>query len=150
MSRLDDVSEMLGMIIALQDVSIDDNIVEGLRSIQHRVRLEYAEEELSSNVGRPRLEIPAAALRTLVLSGITIGVIADMFSVSPSTIRRKMTEEGLRKSDRNSSVGDVDLDSKVLDIQRHHPNADCRMMMGHLRSRGIHIQINLYSTWILT
>lgn len=46
------------MIIALQDVSIDDSIVEGLRSIQHRVRLEYAEEEQSSNVGRPRLEIP--------------------------------------------------------------------------------------------
>lgn len=57
MSRLD-VSEMLGMIIALQDVRIDDSIVKGLRSIQHRVRLEYAEEEQSSNVGRPRLEIP--------------------------------------------------------------------------------------------
>ncbi|CAI5686488.1 unnamed protein product [Oreochromis niloticus] len=45
-----------------------------------------------------------------------------------------------RKSDRYSSIGDEDLDAKVLDIQRHHPNASCRMMMGHLRSRGIHIQ----------
>ncbi|XP_063323677.1 uncharacterized protein LOC134621171 [Pelmatolapia mariae] len=63
-----------------------------------------------------------------------------MFSVSPSTIRRRMTEEGLRKSDRYSSIGDEDLDAKVLDIQRHHPNAGCRMMIRHLRSRGIHIQ----------
>ncbi|XP_039884348.1 uncharacterized protein LOC120731420 isoform X1 [Simochromis diagramma] len=45
-----------------------------------------------------------------------------------------------RKSDGYSSIGDEDLDAKVLDIQRHHPNAGCRMMMGHLRSRGIHIQ----------
>ncbi|KAL3978152.1 dystonin [Sarotherodon galilaeus] len=45
-----------------------------------------------------------------------------------------------RKSDRYSSIGDEDLDAKVLDIQRHHPNAGCRMMMGHLRSRGIYIQ----------
>lgn len=64
--RFDDVFEMFGMIIALQDVSIDDLsiIVDSSRSIEHRVRLEQTHEELSSYVGRPRLEIPGAALRT--------------------------------------------------------------------------------------
>lgn len=45
-----------------------------------------------------------------------------------------------RKSDRYSPIGDEDLDAIVLDIQRCHPNAGCRMMMGHVRSRDIHIQ----------
>lgn len=45
-----------------------------------------------------------------------------------------------RRSDRYSSIEDEDLDAIVLDIQRLHPNAGCRMMMGHLRSRDIHIQ----------
>lgn len=96
LSRLDDVFEIIGMITALQDVSIDDAIVDSLRAIEHRVRVENTQAELLSNVGRPRLDIPPAALKTLVLSGITIGDIANMFAVSPSTVRRRMAEEGLR------------------------------------------------------
>ncbi|KAF6716990.1 hypothetical protein FQA47_002723 [Oryzias melastigma] len=51
-----------------------------------------------------------------------------------------MLEEGLRKSDRYSTVGDEELDTIVLELQRCYPNAGCRMMMGHLRSRGIQVQ----------
>lgn len=60
------------------------------------MHIEYAQEELSLSAGRPRLEIPRETLRTLVLSGITIRSIADMFAVWPSTVRRRMVEEGLR------------------------------------------------------
>ncbi|XP_041823365.1 uncharacterized protein LOC121629368 isoform X3 [Melanotaenia boesemani] len=140
LTRLDDIFEILGMVIAIQDANIDDNIFDSLREIEHRVHIEYAQEELSLSAGRPRLEIPRETLGTLVLSGITIRSIAEMFAVSPSTVRRRMVEEGLRKSDRYSSVGDAELDAIVLDIQHCHPNAGWRMMLGHLRSRRIHIQ----------
>lgn len=39
------------MIIALQGVSIDDTIVDSLGAIEHRVRLKYAQEELSALTG---------------------------------------------------------------------------------------------------
>ncbi|XP_041824008.1 uncharacterized protein LOC121628755 [Melanotaenia boesemani] len=92
LTRLDDIFEILRMVIAVQDANIDDNIFVSLREIEHRVHI----EELSLSAGSQRLEIPRETLRTLVLSGITIGSIADMFAVSPSTVRRRMVEEGLR------------------------------------------------------
>ncbi|MED6262775.1 hypothetical protein ATANTOWER_025646 [Ataeniobius toweri] len=42
-SCLADIFQMIGMIIALQNVSIDDAIVDPLRTIEHRVRMENAE-----------------------------------------------------------------------------------------------------------
>ncbi len=39
---------------------------------------EHAQEELFSNVGRPHLEISGAAIKSLVLSGITVRDIADV------------------------------------------------------------------------
>ncbi|MED6234148.1 Elongation factor-like GTPase 1 [Ataeniobius toweri] len=43
LSCLDDIFQMIGMIIALQNVSIDDAIVDTLRANEHCVRMEYAE-----------------------------------------------------------------------------------------------------------
>ncbi|MEQ2173666.1 hypothetical protein GOODEAATRI_034448 [Goodea atripinnis] len=43
LSCLDDIFQMIKMIIALQDVSIDDAIVETLRAIEHRFHMENAE-----------------------------------------------------------------------------------------------------------
>ncbi|KAF6738324.1 hypothetical protein FQA47_007875 [Oryzias melastigma] len=71
---------------------------------------------------------------------MTTKAIANTLAVSESTVRRRMLEEGLRKSDRYSTVGDEELDTIVLELQRCYPNAGCRMMMGHLRSRGIQVQ----------
>lgn len=48
---LDDVLEMPGMLIAFQGVSIDDTTVDSLRAIEHRVHLEYAQEELGAPSG---------------------------------------------------------------------------------------------------
>lgn len=97
LSRLDDVLEMLGMAVALENESVDDDIVSSLREIQHRVRMENAQEEVRLNVGRrPRFEVPDATLTSLVLSGITVRDIANIFAVSPSTIKRRMAEQGLR------------------------------------------------------
>ncbi|KAF6728516.1 hypothetical protein FQA47_024388 [Oryzias melastigma] len=111
-----------------------------LLAIEHQVRLDYTTEELSKHAGRPCLEVPLEALRTLVLCGMTTKAIANTLAVSESTVRRRMLEEGLRKSDRYSTVGDEELDTIVLELQRCYPNAGCRMMMGHLRSRGIQVQ----------
>lgn len=96
LTRLDAIFETLGMVVAVLDANIDDDILECLRAIEHQVHMEYVREELSIRVGRPRLETPREALRPLVLSGITIRTIAKMFDVSPSTVRRRMVEEGLR------------------------------------------------------
>ncbi|XP_023818518.1 uncharacterized protein LOC105358284 [Oryzias latipes] len=140
LSRLDDIFEMLSLIVAAEDADIDDSVFASLRAIEHRVHVDRTTEELSLSTGRPRLEVPVETLRSLVLCGMTTKAIASMLAVSESTVRRRMLEEALRKSDRYSSVGDDELDAIVLEIQHCYPNAGCRIMMGHLRSRGIHIQ----------
>ncbi|MEQ2208949.1 hypothetical protein XENOCAPTIV_020338 [Xenoophorus captivus] len=42
---------MIGMIIALQNVSIDNAIVDTLRAIKHHVRMEYSEHSTQDFIG---------------------------------------------------------------------------------------------------
>ena len=84
LTRSDSIYEMLGMVVAVLGANIDENIFESLTAIGHRVHRQYIHEELSSRAGRPHLDTPREAPRTLVLSGITVRSIANMFGVSPT------------------------------------------------------------------
>ncbi|KAI7800982.1 hypothetical protein IRJ41_018130, partial [Triplophysa rosa] len=45
-----------------------------------------------------------------------------------------------RLSDLCNSLGNRELDAMVREILSHHPNTGYKMMLGHLRARGIRIQ----------
>lgn len=73
LSRIEDISEVLGRITALHDVDIDEKIVDTLRVIERRVRLEEVNVQVLSGTGagRPPLDIPVDVLQTYVMSGLS-------------------------------------------------------------------------------
>ncbi|KAK6301820.1 hypothetical protein J4Q44_G00278730 [Coregonus suidteri] len=64
---------------------------------------------------------------------------AAMFGVSKRTIRRRMQQYSLRKTDLYSAVNDEELDRIVSEIHRSHPNTGYKLMRGHLNARGVHV-----------
>ncbi|KAK6296084.1 hypothetical protein J4Q44_G00337970 [Coregonus suidteri] len=62
-----------------------------------------------------------------------------MFGVSKRTIRRRMQQYSLRKTDLYSAVNDEELDRIVSEIHRSHPNTGYKLMRGHLNARGVHV-----------
>ncbi|KAK6315465.1 hypothetical protein J4Q44_G00149940 [Coregonus suidteri] len=65
-----------------------------------------------------------------------------MFGVSKRTIRRRMQQYSLRKTDLYSAVNDEELDRIVSEIHRSHPNTGYKLMRGHLNARGVHVPIS--------
>ncbi|CAB4042493.1 PREDICTED: uncharacterized protein LOC107339677 isoform X1 [Paramuricea clavata] len=63
-----------------------------------------------------------------------------MLDISLSTVRRRMREQGLSSTQPFASLSDEELDSIVSEIKLSHPQCGYRMMIGHLRSRGLKIQ----------
>ncbi|CAM4598776.1 unnamed protein product [Leuciscus chuanchicus] len=51
-----------------------------------------------------------------------------------------MADHGIRVSDSYSTVEDRELDVTVREILSGHPNTGYKMMLGHLRARGIRVQ----------
>ena len=97
LALFEDFFEVLGRISALRDIDTDDEVVNTLTLIEHRVRVEDVQEVGSSTgAGRPPLDIPGDMLAPYVLSGLSTREIADLFGVSSRTIQRRSVEEGLR------------------------------------------------------
>ena len=72
--------------------------------------------------------------------GFTAVDTARMLGVSESTIRRRLQEFNIESTRPFSAMSDLDLDNTVKNIKEQFPNAGYRMMLGHLRSRGIRVQ----------
>ena len=68
LSRIEDLYEMLGRITALHDIDIDEEIVDTLKVIEHRVCMADVNMEVSSSTGAGRLplEIPGDVFQTCV------------------------------------------------------------------------------------
>ena len=63
-----------------------------------------------------------------------------MFDVSVATIHRRLKDFNASVSHSFSSIDNNQLDNIMLDIKQQHPNCGYRMVLGHLRSRGLFIQ----------
>uniref|UniRef100_A0A3Q3H2N7 Integrase catalytic domain-containing protein n=1 Tax=Kryptolebias marmoratus TaxID=37003 RepID=A0A3Q3H2N7_KRYMA len=94
----------------------------------------------SMRAGRPPLDVPGEILTTFAMAGLPTRQMSDRCGVSSRTIQRRLAQENLRKSDLYSTINDEDLDTLVMEIKRVHPNAGYKIMLGHVRSRGINIQ----------
>ena len=72
--------------------------------------------------------------------GFSATTTAMLLQVSLSTIRRRMTEYGIRVRDLYSTISDTDLDRAITSIQHQNPNCGYRMMGGYLAQLGHRVQ----------
>ena len=96
--------------------------------------------EHQRSIGRPKFDIPYDLLVQLLELGFTITAIADIISVSRSTVNRRMREYGLSASMKYSNITDIELDHAVQSVSHAHPGCGHKMMQGHLIQRGIRVQ----------
>ena len=75
-------------------------------------------------------------------SGFTIPDVSAMLNVSCRTLKRRMKEYGIRKSDLYSLMEDDKHDQVIPSILKDFPNSGYRKMKGFLLSRGHRIQEN--------
>ena len=93
-----------------------------------------------NGVGRPSYDIPESSLELLLENRFTVPQISQLFAVSVSTIRRRMSELRLLVRSFYSTISDSDLDAIIMGIQELYPMCGNRQMQGHLLSRGYRIQ----------
>ena len=72
------------------------------------------------------------------LISISVVDIAKLFGCSPKTVYRRIHELGIMAA-LHSTLTDGDLDNIVQTFVRAHPNCGQRMLVGYLRSLGLHI-----------
>lgn len=112
--------EVVGVFSALSDQDIDRRVTANLEEVLRRFSGTCALQEHTPGPGRLAFVIPNAVLEHLVLSGSPACQMAAMFGVSKRTIRRRMKQYGLRKTDLYSAVNDQDLDRIVSEVHRRH------------------------------
>lgn len=90
--------------------------------------------------GRPRFIVGFSILESMIEIGFSAVSIANILGVSRSTICRRLREGGLSVSQKYCCVSDADLDDIIRSISHVFPNCGYKMMMGHLKERGITVQ----------
>lgn len=90
--------------------------------------------------GRPKILISAGMLEYFFSHGFSASATAMLLQVSLSTIRRRMSECGMRIRDRYSTTSNSELDRIVTMVQYNNPNCGYRMMRGYLIRLGHCVQ----------
>lgn len=89
--------------------------------------------------GRPSKSVSADDIKPLLDLKVPIAVIAKRLGISRSTLFNKMKVFGLEPP-KYSGVAKKDLTSHIQSIKKDHPNCGEKVVSGHLRSRGLHVQ----------
>jgi hypothetical protein len=87
--------------------------------------------------GRQAFHIPEELLQYFIECRFSVPEIARMLGVSVRTIRRRMTEYGLKIRDNYTDITDEDLRKEIADFHVHFPTTGYRVMEGYLLSKGI-------------
>uniref|UniRef100_A0A1X7USS9 Integrase catalytic domain-containing protein n=1 Tax=Amphimedon queenslandica TaxID=400682 RepID=A0A1X7USS9_AMPQE len=90
--------------------------------------------------GRPKYDLPRDQLQYLIENGFTTSRICSMLCISLSTLRRRMSEYGIRVRDTYSDISDTALKDLVMEAHLSFPNAGYRFVRGWLHQRGLRIQ----------
>ncbi|KAG6846426.1 hypothetical protein H0H93_014019 [Arthromyces matolae] len=93
--------------------------------------------------GRPRYNIDLERAVELHSLGISWGDVASSMGVDRVTLYRHIRAAGLSEvvSGQYTNIDDEDLDVHVSSISQQHPLAGCRIVQGHLMSRGIQVSV---------
>ncbi|KAL7369439.1 hypothetical protein ABVT39_015229 [Epinephelus coioides] len=140
--KAEEFIEVVGVISALSDQDVDHRVTANLEAVLRRFSGTRAQQEDTQGPGRLAFDIPRAVLEHHVLCGLPACQIAAMLGVSKRTIRRRMQQYGLRKTDLYSAVNDEELDRIVSEVHRRHPNTGYKLMRGHLNARGVRVPIS--------
>jgi hypothetical protein len=105
------------------------------------VAVVYSERMLEEpvGVGRPRFYVDREQVQYLLSMGFNISTVCKMMSVSRATMWRRLQQWNVERH-TYSNLTDEELRVVVSEIYSRHVNCGVRMMMGHLRSRGIRVQ----------
>ena len=90
-----------------------------------------------SGPGRPSVSVNFEDVEILRRLSFSWCQIAEILQVSRSTLYRRIEDEGLALDLTYTNISDAELDHQVEAIKMVHPNDGERLMIGHLRSRGI-------------
>ena len=90
--------------------------------------------------GRPKYDLPRDQLLYLIENGFTTSRICSMLCISLSTLRRRMSEYGIRVRDTYSDISDIALKDLIIEAHLSFPNAGYRFVRGWLHQRGLRIQ----------
>ncbi|XP_034054342.1 uncharacterized protein LOC117534251 isoform X2 [Gymnodraco acuticeps] len=120
------------------DVDVNPAVFESLQEVARQ--LEIFSETEEAPLGRPSYMLPLNVIEAHLRWGHTAGDIAQVFGVCERTIRRRMTQNGIRVQDLLTLLDGNSLDETVTQILQHHPNSGYKMMVGYLNARGIRIQ----------
>ncbi|XP_054649077.1 uncharacterized protein LOC129190415 isoform X2 [Dunckerocampus dactyliophorus] len=140
--KAEELIEVVGVISALSDQDVDRRVTANLEEVLRRFSGTRVQQEHTQGPGRLAFDIPRAALEHHVHCGLPACQIAAMLGVSKRTIRRRMQQYGLRKTDLYSAVNDEELDRIVSEVHRRHPNTGYKLMRGHLNARGVRVPIS--------
>ena len=92
-------------------------------------------------VGRHRYEISFEQLTFLVEENFNTRRIANCLGVSPSTVQRRLRDNGMRLDQTYSSISDTDLDQLIPSVRAQFPRIGCRQMRSMLEANyGLRIQ----------
>ena len=107
---------------------------------ENRPSRELATCPAQGYLGRPRFVINSGQLSMLLEHRFSVPQIADMFGVSISTIRRRMSDYVLSVGATYTDLDDEELDRLVREIQDQFPMCGNRQMQGQLLARRVRVQ----------
>ena len=110
------------------------------RSREATTILSLCDVDSTGGPGRPRFVISTSVLESMIELGFSVVSIANILGVSRSTICRRLKEAGMSVSQKYCCISNSDLDDVVRSISVTFPNCGYKMMMGHLKERGITVQ----------
>ncbi|KAG2464107.1 FA32A protein, partial [Polypterus senegalus] len=98
--RVEDLSEEMTMLAALLDSDVDETVFEIIKEQVERTLLHSSSGDSVPCSGRPSFDIPAESIEHLLLCGLKVQQIADLYDVSEKTITRRMSQFDIRKKNK--------------------------------------------------
>lgn len=126
--------------------NIDDALISSIRSavsicdgcVENSSGFGYFAPKISSSArGRPKYLLTKPQLEYYLENDFNIPKIAEMVSVSQSTIKRRLKDFGLSIQSTYTLISDPELDRNIGEIISKNPNCGYRPMHGFLISEGI-------------
>ena len=116
---------------------LGDDISQAVSGVARAVR-ELADEHQEHHVsGRPEIPISEEHLALLLEYRFTTRVIANMFRVSPRTIRRRVAKYELDEETSFNDISDCQLDNIMQQFVDAHPVYRLRESLERVESRGV-------------
>nr|XP_020442261.1 uncharacterized protein LOC109951872 [Monopterus albus] len=126
---------------------IPSPITEGLIQLGRCVTAAIEEKQgsilfrlLQGERGSPKFEFSADFLTYLFEILLPVKCVANLLSVSESTIFRRMKDHGISTETSYSSMSDQELDDKIADLKARAPHAGYRVVKGLLQDEGHRVQ----------